>query len=112
LQEVLINLVRNAVEAMSAVRDGHRILQVGTDCHDNKAIVISVRDSGPGIDPLVLDRLFEVFVTTKPDGMGLGLALCRMIVERQKPLQHKGLSLARTMRTVRTVSPRHLLAHW
>jgi signal transduction histidine kinase len=84
LQEVLINLVRNAVEAMSAVRDGHRILQVGTDCHDNKAIVISVRDSGPGIDPLVLDRLFEVFVTTKSDGMGLGLALCRMIVERHK----------------------------
>jgi signal transduction histidine kinase len=84
LQEVLINLVRNAIEAMRAVRDGHRILHLGTDCNDNKAIVVSVRDSGPGIDPLVLGRLFEVFVTTKPDGMGLGLALCRMIVERHK----------------------------
>ena len=84
LQEVLINLVRNAIEAMSDIRDGHRILHVGTDCHDNKAIIISVRDSGPGIDPVVLDRLFEVFVTTKASGMGLGLALCRMIVERHK----------------------------
>jgi signal transduction histidine kinase len=65
LQEVLINLVRNAIEAMSAIRDGHRILHVGTNRHDNKAIIISVRDSGPGIDPEVLDRLFEVFVTTK-----------------------------------------------
>jgi len=84
LHEVLTNLVRNAIEAMSAVRDGHRILHVETNCHDSKAVTVAVRDSGPGIDPLVLDRLFEVFVTTKADGMGLGLALCRMIIERHK----------------------------
>ncbi len=82
LREVFINLVRNAIEAMSAVRDGQRMLQVRAECHDRKAIIISVQDSGPGIDSTVLDRLFDVFVTTKENGMGLGLALCRMIIER------------------------------
>ena len=84
LQEVLINLVRNAIEAMDAVTDNRRVLHVKAEHHGNSAIVISVENSGPGIDPTQLDNIFDAFVTTKPQGMGLGLALCRMIVERHQ----------------------------
>jgi signal transduction histidine kinase len=89
LQEVFINLVHNAIEAMDAVKDNHRVLQVRADHHDSKAIVVAVQESGPGIDPKKSDSIFDAFVTTKPRGMGLGLALCRMIVER-----HEGQLLA------------------
>ncbi|HYA28784.1 MAG TPA: MASE4 domain-containing protein [Acidobacteriota bacterium] len=82
LQEVLLNLIRNAIEAMDAVKDGARVLRVRTEPHDRDAIAITVKDTGPGIDPEKLDDIFEAFVTTKPHGMGLGLAICRMIVER------------------------------
>jgi signal transduction histidine kinase len=81
LQEVFINLVRNAIEAMDALKDGHRVLQVRTAYRDGK-IVVAIEDCGPGIDPDQLKTIFDAFVTTKPHGMGLGLALCRMIVER------------------------------
>ena len=82
LQEVLLNLVRNAIEAMNAVKDGSRELQVRTERHDSDQIVVAVEDSGPGIDPKNLDRIFDVFVSTKPQGIGLGLAICRMIIDR------------------------------
>jgi GAF domain-containing protein len=82
LQEVLINLVRNAIEAMDTVADGRRLLQLRTECHDDRAILLAVEDSGPGIDGDELDGIFDAFVTTKPNGMGLGLAICRMIIER------------------------------
>jgi signal transduction histidine kinase len=84
LQEVFINLVRNAIEAMDTVRDDSRLLHVRAEHHDNGTIIISVEDSGPGIDPRQLDKIFDAFVTTKPHGMGLGLAICRMIVERHE----------------------------
>lgn len=81
LQEVLLNLVRNAIEAMDAVKDGSRVLQV-TSKHDADKIIVAVEDSGPGIDPKKLDGIFDAFVSTKPRGMGLGLAICRMIIDR------------------------------
>lgn len=82
LQEVLINLVRNAMEAMHAVADGRRILQLRTERHSDNAIAITVEDSGTGIDPKQIDSIFDAFITTKAHGMGLGLALCRLIIER------------------------------
>ena len=82
LQGVLLNLIRNAIEAMEAVKDGRRLLRLRTARHGRDAIAIEVEDTGPGIDPDKLDGIFEAFVTTKPTGMGLGLAICRMIIER------------------------------
>ena len=83
LQEVLFNLARNAIEAMETLQaDDSRTLKVSTTRQDAKRIVLAVEDSGPGIDPKQAANIFDPFVTTKSDGMGLGLALCRMIVER------------------------------
>ncbi len=84
LQEVFINLVHNAIEAMAAVENDHRVLQVRAERQANSTIVVTVEDSGLGIDPRQLDNIFDAFVTTKPHGMGLGLAICRMIVERHE----------------------------
>jgi signal transduction histidine kinase len=84
LQEVLTNLVRNAIDAMDAIKDDRRVLQVTTAHHGSDAIMLAVEDSGPGIDPAMLDSIFDAFVTTKSHGMGLGLALCRMIIERHE----------------------------
>jgi signal transduction histidine kinase len=83
LHEVLLNLVRNAIEAMDAIKDGRRVLQARTERHDGRdEIVVAIEDSGPGIDPEKLDGIFDAFVSTKPQGMGLGLAICRMIIDR------------------------------
>jgi signal transduction histidine kinase len=82
LQEVLINLIHNAMEAMDAIPDGSRTLQVKTARHGEHAIVLAVEDSGPGVDPKKADSIFDAFVSMKPQGMGLGLAICRMIIER------------------------------
>jgi signal transduction histidine kinase len=82
LQEVLINLVRNAIEAMQANKNDHRALQVRSERHGDDKVTLSIEDSGPGIDPKCMENIFDAFVTTKSHGMGLGLALCRMIIER------------------------------
>jgi signal transduction histidine kinase len=82
LQEVLLNLISNAIEAMDAIQEGARVLQLRTESRGTDAVAIIVKDTGPGIDPKKLNDIFEAFVTTKPEGMGLGLAICRMIVER------------------------------
>ncbi len=82
LQEVIHNLARNAIEAMDAIRGGNRMLRVKTERHGGDAISVAVEDSGPGIDPKKLEGIFDAFVTTKPQGMGLGLAICRMIIDR------------------------------
>jgi signal transduction histidine kinase len=82
LQEVFSNLIRNAIEAMDGVDDNRRVLTVRTGESDGKAIVAEVEDTGPGIDPENVKRVFDPFVTTKPGGMGLGLAICRMIMDR------------------------------
>ena len=84
LQEVMLNLVRNSIEAMDSVTDRPRVLWVRTERDGRDAIVVSVEDSGPGIDSEKLDSIFDAFVTTKPHGMGLGLAICRMIISRHE----------------------------
>jgi signal transduction histidine kinase len=82
LQQVVLNLIHNSVEAMDATMDRSRVLEVRTELRGRDAIALAVRDSGPGIDPEHLDRIFGAFVTTKAHGMGLGLAICRTIIER------------------------------
>lgn len=82
LQEVLINLVRNAIEAMDADEASSRMLKVSTLPHGENKVIVAVEDSGPGIDPKQAANIFDAFITTKSHGMGLGLALSRMIVER------------------------------
>jgi signal transduction histidine kinase len=82
LEEVLINLVRNAIEAMQADKNDHRVLQVKSGRYGDDKIILSIEDSGPGIDPKHAKNIFDAFVTTKSHGTGLGLALCRMIIER------------------------------
>ena len=81
LREVVLNLVQNAIEAMDATKDRSRILRVRTEQPGREAIAVTVEDSGTGVDPKHLDDIFGAFMTTKPHGMGLGLAICRMIVE-------------------------------
>jgi signal transduction histidine kinase len=82
LQEVIINLVHNAIEAMDAV-DGQRALKLRTE-HNGEGIAVTVEDTGPGIGSEEPNTVFDAFVTTKSHGMGLGLAICRMIVERHE----------------------------
>ena len=80
LQQVILNLMVNAVEAMSSVSEGSRELLIGTG-KDPSGVLVTVRDSGPGLSPESFDRLFDAFYTTKPSGMGMGLSICRSIVE-------------------------------
>ena len=81
LEEVIFNLVHNAIEAMDAAAVRDRVLWVRTELKGHDAITVAVRDSGPGIDPERLESIFGAFFTTKPHGMGLGLAICRLIIE-------------------------------
>jgi PAS domain S-box-containing protein len=84
LRQVLSNLVHNAMEAMDGTKDQARELRVRTSRHGPDSIMVAVEDSGPGIDPKRLNSIFDAFVTTKTHGMGLGLAICRMIVQRHE----------------------------
>lgn len=81
LQEVILNLVHNAVEAMDTIRDRGRVLRVITQRRDRDTIIVAVEDTGPGIPAEKLGHIFDAFATTKRKGMGLGLAISRMIVE-------------------------------
>ncbi len=82
LREVIFNLAHNALEAMDGTTERSRLLRVRTQRRDAGAVAVEVEDSGSGIDPQKLERIFTAFVTTKSQGMGLGLAICRMIIEQ------------------------------
>jgi len=81
LQQVVLNLVLNAVEAMSSVEAGARELSISTEQSRANGVVVAVRDSGPGIDAERLERVFEAFYTTKSSGVGMGLSICRSIID-------------------------------
>jgi signal transduction histidine kinase len=81
LQQVILNLIINAVEAMGGVNEGTRELLIGTGQNASSEVRVAVQDSGSGLSPEGFDRLFDPFYTTKPDGMGMGLSICRSIVE-------------------------------
>jgi signal transduction histidine kinase len=80
LQQVLVNLITNAMEAMTE-NPRPRILRIKSATHDANGVMVSVADTGPGIDPAVANRVFNPLFTTKSSGMGLGLAICRSIIE-------------------------------
>jgi C4-dicarboxylate-specific signal transduction histidine kinase len=80
VQQVVLNLILNAVEAMSLFKKGVRELAISTEQHQAGSVLVAVRDSGPGIDPKHLDRVFDAFYTTKSNGVGMGLSICRSII--------------------------------
>jgi signal transduction histidine kinase len=81
LQQVVLNLVMNGIEAMRNLDDRTRQLRIRSARDDSNQVVIAIADSGPGIDPQVIGRVFEPFYTTKPQGIGMGLAISRSIIE-------------------------------
>jgi signal transduction histidine kinase len=81
IQQVVVNLIVNAVQAMSGDGDSRRELLISTETDEAEGARVGVRDTGPGLVPESLSRLFEPFYTTKAEGMGMGLAICRSIVE-------------------------------
>jgi signal transduction histidine kinase len=81
LQQVILNLLRNASDAMSDVHDRPRELLIRTERDDGNRVRLSVRDSGVGLTPQAAEKIFEAFYTTKTDGMGIGLSISRSIIE-------------------------------
>jgi PAS domain S-box-containing protein len=81
LQQVIINLVINAVQAMATVTDRVRVVVIRTQPHESDQVLVAVEDVGIGMAPESLNRLFSAFYTTKPDGLGMGLSICRSIIE-------------------------------
>ena len=81
LQQVILNLILNAIEAMNSVEEGARELSISTEQNQTSGVLIAVRDSGPGIDQEHFERVFDPFYTTKTSGLGMGLAICRSIID-------------------------------
>jgi signal transduction histidine kinase/CheY-like chemotaxis protein len=81
LQQVLLNLIMNGIEAMKAVTDRARELTISSSVIEPASVLVSVEDTGTGLDPSLAQRVFEPFFTTKADGLGMGLSICRSIVE-------------------------------
>jgi len=80
--EVIINLVDTGIAALRAIKGERRELTVRTEDQKGRSVIFELEDTGPGIDPNRSDRIFDAFTSTKPDGIGLGLAICQRIVER------------------------------
>jgi C4-dicarboxylate-specific signal transduction histidine kinase len=81
LQQVVLNLILNALEAMGSVQEGPRELSISTEQAQGNGFLVTVRDTGPGIDPENIERVFEAFYTTKSSGVGMGLSICRSIID-------------------------------
>jgi PAS domain S-box-containing protein len=81
LQQVIVNLAINGMEAMTSVQDRERVLIIRTQRHQSSRVLVAVEDAGIGIEPENVNRVFSAFHTTKPDGLGMGLSICRSIIE-------------------------------
>ena len=81
LQQVIVNLAINGMEAMTSVQDRERVLIIRTQRHKSSRVLVAVEDAGVGIEPENVNRVFSAFHTTKPDGLGMGLSICRSIIE-------------------------------
>jgi PAS domain S-box-containing protein len=95
LQQVTLNLIVNAVEAMSGLTEGPRELLISAGKAEMGGVLVTVRDSGPGLAPAALERLFEAFYTTKPNGLGMGLSICRSIIEAHDGRLWKSANVSR-----------------
>ena len=104
LQQVMLNLIVNAIQSMSGVEGGNRELHISTVSVEPEGVCVAVRDTGHGLRPESLPRLFEPFYTTKPDGMGMGLSICRSIIEAHAD----GCGRSRANRRVHSFSLRSL----
>jgi signal transduction histidine kinase len=80
LQQVLMNLITNAIDSM-AMKNGERVLSIRSEVHHSRYVMVSVEDTGNGLEPGAVDRIFNPMFTTKTDGMGMGLSICRSIIE-------------------------------
>ena len=78
---MFLNLILNALEAMSEMSEGPREVLITTGKSESGDVLVAVRDSGPGLAPAALEQLFKAFHTTKSNGLGLGLSICRSIIE-------------------------------
>ena len=105
LQQVLLNLIGNGLDAMKAVTDRPRVLCIRTSAHEADGVSVAVEDAGTGIDPAQFDRLFETFYTTKPDGLGLGLSISRSIIESHGEYAPLGGAECRSRHDVSLHSP-------
>ena len=111
LQQVVLNLFLNAVEAMGSVEATPRDLLISTE-QDDTGVLVAVSDSGPGLDPSLLERVFEAFYTTKSSGMGIGLSICRSIIDAHggrlwaEAHEPRGTIFQFTLPAVRSVSGR------
>ena len=111
LQQVMLNLILNAVEAMSGPSEAARELLIRTEQDAPGGVLVPVEDSGPGLKPDSLDRLFDAFYTTKPGGMGMGLSICRSIIEAHSgrmwatPNQPHGAAFQFTLPQQREIAP-------
>ena len=81
LLQVLLNLVMNGIQAMATVFDRRRELTISISPAAPERVQVTIEDTGPGLDPAIVQRIFDPFFTTKPDGLGLGLSISRSIIE-------------------------------
>ena len=102
LQQVILNLILNAVEAMGSIQEAPRKLTISSEQTTANGVVVAVRDTGSGIHPEHVERVFEAFYTTKSSGVGMGLSICRSIIDA-----HGGRSVGRDERTSRRPAAVH-----
>jgi signal transduction histidine kinase len=81
LQQIFLNLLVNGIEAMAGIDAAQRVMRLTSDSHDGTEIRVTVADTGPGVEEEDIERIFDAFHSTKPNGMGMGLAICRSIAD-------------------------------